>query len=121
MKLKLTAGLLLFAGLCAAQTTINVSVTLDDNTQKIVNAWRKTQCATTDANNTCIALKYDTLKVLISSLVAEAMNKQIADAGQWAIDNNDASLPASVTKAIGSVTSAQATIKATKEAKATVQ
>lgn len=120
MKTLLT--LLLFAvGIASAQTTISVSITLDSDTQKIVNAWRNAQCETKDVNNVCIALKYDTLKKLLASVVADAVNKQIADAGQWAVDTNDPSLPAAVTKAIASVTTATAAIKATKEAKATVQ
>lgn len=117
----LFASLILCAGIAAAQTTVSVSITLDDNTQKIVNSWRKAQCATVDEKGACIALRYETLKSLISAIVADAVNARIATAGQWAVETKDSSLPAAVTKAIDSVTTATATITATKQAKAIVQ
>lgn len=104
-----------------AQTTINVAITLDNDTQKIVNAWRNSQCKTKDADNKCIALEYDTLKDLIKSVVSNAINSQISTASQWALDNNDASLPGSVVKAVAAKQAADATITVIKQSKATVQ
>lgn len=123
MKTTILALFLSAAGLVSAQTTINVSVTVDDATKKILNAWIESDvnCATKDSKNACIAHKYANLKALISRVAADAVNSTITTAAQWAIDANDPSLPNSVTNAINSATSATATIRATKEAKASVQ
>jgi hypothetical protein len=60
--------------------------------------------------------KYDTLAALLKGILADGINAQLVAAAQWAIDANDASLPAPIKAAITARGGADVTISGAKAA-----
>ena len=112
-------AILIFFALSAiatAQTSITVTITVPSAVAPIVDAYRKTLCNAKDAVGNCVAPTYADLKTMVTQVLTDAINGICQTAAQWAIDNNDASLPASAKTAIANKGSAQATIDAAKTA-----
>lgn len=118
--MKLILGLLIFALACAAQTSVTVTITVPSAAVPVVQAWLNSDmnCAAKDSATppACIQRKYDTVSALVKGVLQDAVNAQLVVAAQWAIDTNDASLPATIKAAITAKGEAESTISGAKAA-----
>ena len=118
--MKLILGLLILALACAAQTSVTVTITVPSAAVPVLQAWLNSDvnCAAKDSATppACIQRKYDTVSAFVKAVLQDAVNAQLVVAAQWAIDTNDASLPAPIKAAITARGGAEATINAGKTA-----
>ena len=111
---KLTILALLFAAGCMAQTVVTITITVPTAAVPVADAYRKTLCLSKDLNGRCIQMQYDSLAIMLKTIIAENVNNLIlTPAALWAVQTNDASLPASIKTAIANATTAQLGVDAT--------
>jgi hypothetical protein len=111
---------LLLASACFAQTamTITVTVTIPAPAAPLATAWVASQCATLNADGTCATQQYADVATAVKAFIATALNQQALVAAQWAVNKQDASLPAPVLAAITGAQAAGVAINATATATA---
>lgn len=95
MKQLLLLAVLTAAAACA-QTTITVQITVPTVAGPVASAWLLANCPSPLVASACPV----TVQQYVKSVVAQAIQAQLQSMLQWAIANNDASLPNLVKTAI---------------------
>jgi hypothetical protein len=112
---KLIVLFVLLTGLCAAQTTVTISVTIPASAVPVVKAWLASQCTvfTKDVNGdnvVCSTPTYPDVKAYLSAVLTPQITVIIKQALDWAVANGDLSLPNPVQTAIANKKAADATL-----------